>query len=140
MCRGGRRIDRQGHLEHDRIHLGRAAVLHDQGVEQPPRLSLLDLGGVNNCGPHFGYLQRVHTPSPNADHERLARVAPTAGFERWPSYHLPLDHGHSLTMPGLLVWTLRGSTNGSGPSGSTGRVPLQLRHAEAATFGSTALR
>ncbi len=37
----GRRADRQGHLEHDGVHSGCAAVLDDQGVEEPPCLRLL---------------------------------------------------------------------------------------------------
>jgi DNA-binding MarR family transcriptional regulator len=35
---------------------GCAAVLDDQGVEEPPCLCLLALGGVNNCCRHFGHL------------------------------------------------------------------------------------
>jgi hypothetical protein len=52
----GRRIHWQGHLEHDRVHFRCAAVLNDQGVEEPPRLRLFVLGGVNNCCRHFGHL------------------------------------------------------------------------------------
>jgi len=52
----GRRADWQGHLEHHGVHFGCAAVLNDQGVEEPPRQPLLVLGGVNNCCRHFGRL------------------------------------------------------------------------------------
>lgn len=52
----GSRADWQGHLEHDRAHFGCAAVLNDQGIEEPPRLCLFAFGGVNNCCRHFGHL------------------------------------------------------------------------------------
>ena len=52
----GRSADRQGHLQHDGVHLRRAAMFNDQGVEEPPRLRLFVLGGVNYCCRHFGNL------------------------------------------------------------------------------------
>jgi hypothetical protein len=39
-----RGTDRQGHLEHDGVHAWCAAVLNDQGVEEPPRRPMLVLG------------------------------------------------------------------------------------------------
>ena len=58
----GRRADRQDHLEHDGAHLGCATMLNDQGVEEPPRLRLFVLGGVNNCFRHFANLQVREPP------------------------------------------------------------------------------
>jgi hypothetical protein len=60
MSQRGRRADGQGHLEHDGVHLERAAVLNDQRVEEPPRRPLFVLGGVDNRCRHFGHLLARH--------------------------------------------------------------------------------
>jgi hypothetical protein len=48
-----RRADWQGHLENDGVDVRCAAMLNDQGVEEPPRLCLFVPGGVNNCCRHL---------------------------------------------------------------------------------------
>src|SRR5512136_242331 len=47
-----RGADRQGHLEHDRLHARGATVLDDEEVEEPPCLGLFVLGTVNDCYTH----------------------------------------------------------------------------------------
>ncbi len=56
----GRSADRQGHLEHDGVHLRRAAMFDDQGVEEPPGLRLLALGGINDCCGHTEHLLAIN--------------------------------------------------------------------------------
>jgi len=48
------RAGRQRHFEHHGGHFRGATVLDDQGIEEPPGLSLFAVRRINDCSAHFG--------------------------------------------------------------------------------------